>query len=157
MRHTTKETFLSYIYKLTLLTNNKNKQIMATISGKYLGNLCSEFTHNPSGVKINVDGNGNGFSPIDLTAASLGACMMAMMGYTAQSKDINLDGMSIEVDKVMADAPRRIGEFNIIVNFTQTYTEKEKIVLQKAAETCPVKKTLSSECVINVIMKFPKE
>ena len=32
---------------------------MAIISGKYLGNLCSEFTHNPSGAKITVDGNGN--------------------------------------------------------------------------------------------------
>ena len=69
---------------------------MTAISGKYLGNLCSEFTHNQSGVKINVDGNGKGFSPIDLTAASLVACMMAMMAYTAESKGINLEGMSIE-------------------------------------------------------------
>lgn len=127
---------------------------MATISGKYLGNLCSEFTHNPSGAKITVDGNGNGFSPIDLTATALGACMFAMMGYTAASRDINLEGMTIDVDRVMADAPRRISEFNIIVKFTQEYTEKEKTLLQKAAETCPVKKTLSPNCKINVIMKF---
>lgn len=127
---------------------------MATISGKYLGNLCSEFTHNPSGAKVTVDGNGNGFSPIDLTATALGACMFAMMGYTAASRDINLEGMTIDVDRVMADAPRRISEFNIIVKFTQEYTEKEKTLLQKAAETCPVKKTLSPDCKINVIMKF---
>jgi uncharacterized OsmC-like protein len=62
--------------------------------------------------------------------------------------------MSIEVDKVMADAPRRIGEINITVNFTQSYDDKEKILLQRAAETCPVKKTLSSECQINVVMNF---
>ena len=127
---------------------------MATISGKYLGNLCSELTHNASGAKINVDGNGNGFSPVDLTAASLGACMMAMMAYTAESRGINLEGMSIDVDKVMADAPRRIGEINITVNFTQAYTDKEKTLLQRAADTCPVKKTLSSECKINVVMNF---
>ncbi|MBE6342502.1 MAG: OsmC family protein [Bacteroidales bacterium] len=127
---------------------------MAAISGKYLGNLCSEFTHNPSGAKITVDGNGNGFSPIDLTATALGACMFAMMGYTAMNKGINLEGMTIDVDRVMADAPRRISEFNIIVSFTQEYTDKEKVVLQKAAETCPVKKTLSEDCKINVIMKF---
>lgn len=127
---------------------------MATISGKYLGNLCSELTHNQSGVKINVDGNGKGFSPVDLTAASLGACMMAMMAYTAESRGINLEGMSIEVDKVMADAPRRIGEINITVNFTQSYSEKEKMLLQKSAETCPVKKTLNSECKVNVVMNF---
>ena len=127
---------------------------MAAISGKYLGNLCSEFTHNPSGAKITVDGNGNGFSPIDLTATALGACMFAMMGYTAMNKGINLEGMTIDVDRVMADAPRRISEFNIIVSFTQEYADKEKVVLQKAAETCPVKKTLSEDCKINVIMKF---
>lgn len=127
---------------------------MAAISGKYLGNLCSEFTHNPSGAKITVDGNGKGFSPIDLTATALGACMFAMMGYTAMNKGINLEGMTIDVDRVMADAPRRISEFNIIVSFTQEYTDKEKVVLQKAAETCPVKKTLSEDCKINVIMKF---
>lgn len=129
---------------------------MATISGKYLGNLSSELVHNESGVKINVDGHGKSFSPVDLTAASLGACMMAMMAYTAESKGINLEGMSVEIDKVMADAPRRIGEINIVVNFTQTYTDKEKILLQKSAETCPVKKTLSSECKINVTMNFPQ-
>ena len=78
------------------------------------------------------------------------------MGYTAESKGINLEGLSIEVDKVMADAPRRIGEINVIVNFTQVYTDKEKVLLQKSAETCPVKKTLSSECKINVVMNFPK-
>ena len=127
---------------------------MEAISGKYLGNLCSEFTHNPSGAKITVDGNGNGFSPIDLTATALGACMFAMMGYTAMNKGINLEGMTIDVDRVMADTPRRISEFNIIVSFTQEYTDKEKVVLQKAAETCPVKKTLSEDCKINVIMKF---
>ena len=127
---------------------------MAAISGKYLGNLCSEFTHNPSGAKITVDGSGNGFSPIDLAATALGACMFAMMGYTAMNKGINLEGMTIDVDRVMADAPRRISEFNIIVSFTQEYTDKEKVVLQKAAETCPVKKTLSEDCKINVIMKF---
>lgn len=127
---------------------------MAAISGKYLGNLCSEFTHNPSGAKITVDGNGNGFSPIDLTATALGACMFAMMGYTAMNKGINLEGMTIDIDRVMADAPRRISEFNIIVSFTQEYTDKEKVLLQKAAETCPVKKTLSEDCKINVIMKF---
>ena len=127
---------------------------MATISGKYLGNLCSELTHNASGGKINVDGNGKGFSPVDLTAASLGACMMAMMAYTAESKGINLEGMSIEVDKAMADAPRRIGEINITVNFTQQYSDKEKTLLQRAADTCPVKKTLSSECKVNVVMNF---
>ncbi len=127
---------------------------MTAISGKYLGNLCSEFTHNQSGVKINVDGNGKGFSPIDLTAASLGACMMAMMAYTAESKGINLEGMNIEVDKVMADAPRRIGEFNITVNFTQQYSDKEKTLLQRAASTCPVKNTLSNDCKINVTMNF---
>ena len=82
--------------------------------------------------------------------------MMAMMGYTAESKDINLEGLSIEVDKVMADAPRRIGEINITVNFARSYTDREKVILQKAAETCPVKKTLSSECKINVTMNFPE-
>ena len=138
----------------TLLKLTKSKKTMATISGKYLGNLRSEFTHNPSGVKINVDGNGNGFSPVDLTATSLAACMMAMMAYTAESRGISLEGMSIEVDKVMADAPRRIGEINVTVNFTQPYTDKEKILLQKAADTCPVKKTLSSECKINVTINF---
>lgn len=129
---------------------------MAAISGKYLGNLCSELTHNQSGVKINIDGHGKGFSPVDLTAASLGACVMAMMGYTAESKDINLEGLSIEVDKVMADAPRRIGEINITVNFTRQYTEREKAILQKAAETCPVKKTLSRDCKVTVVMNFPE-
>lgn len=126
-----------------------------TISGNYLGNLCSEFTHNSSGVKLSVNGKGNGFSPIDLAATSVGACMFAMMGYTAESKGINLEGITIGIDWKMEDAPRRIGEIDIVVNFTQSYSDKEKVLLEKAAETCPVKKTLSSDCKINITMNFP--
>ncbi len=128
-----------------------------TISGNYLGNLCSEFTHNSSGVKISVNGKGNGFSPIDLAATSVGACMFAMMGYTAESKGINLEGLTIDIDWKMVDAPRRIGEINVSVNFAQQYTDKEKTLLEKAAETCPVKKTLSEDCKVNITMNFPNE
>ncbi len=69
------------------------------ITGRYAGNLKVDLHHGPSGAEMRtaapVDNNGDGssFSPTDLLAASLGACMVTVIGIYAEKYGISLDCM----------------------------------------------------------------
>lgn len=128
---------------------------------KYTGGLRTEAVHLKSGNTIitdaPVDNNGKGeaFSPTDLLSTSLGSCMLTIMGIVAQRHEINMDGTSIDITKIMEGNPRRVGE--IIVEFNMpknNYTEKEKDLLENAARTCPVAKSLSTELKQTVIFNY---
>jgi putative redox protein len=119
---------------------------MATIRTRYLGNLRTEATHLASNnilitdAPIDNNGKGEAFSPTDLTCASLGSCMMTIMGIVAERDRIDLKGTEIEITKIMAANPRRI--IKIQVHFTMVSAaeldEPQKAKLQRAALTCPV-------------------
>jgi putative redox protein len=137
---------LMYIYHSTKSNCMKTSKIL------YLGNLRTEAIHLKSGNKIITDappdnnGKGEAFSPTDLLATSLGSCMLTIMGIIAERHAINIDGTSIEITKIMDANPRRVSE--IIVEFSMpknNYSDKEKNLLENAAHTCPVAKSLSSE------------
>ena len=123
---------------------------MATSKVIYQSNLRTDSTHIRSGVNVISDapldnqGKGAAFSPTDYCATSLAMCMLTIAGIFTQNKDYVIDGSFAEVQKIMASEPRRISE--IIVNITfkcsRPLNEKEKLVLQRAAETCPVTKSL---------------
>lgn len=134
---------------------------MKTAEITYSGNLRTEAVHLQSGNTIitdaPVDNNGKGeaFSPTDLLAAALGSCMLTIMGIVAQRHAIDIEGTTIGITKIMENNPRRVGE--IIVEFKMpknTYTDKEKNLLENAAHTCPVAKSLSSELKQTVIFNY---
>ena len=118
---------------------------METANTKYLGELRTEAVHTRSGVKIITDappdnqGKGESFSPSDLLATSLGSCMLTIMGIASRTHGIQMDGTKIKVTKVMASNPRRVSEVHIEFDMPEVpYTEKEKSILENAAQTCPV-------------------
>jgi uncharacterized OsmC-like protein len=134
---------------------------MKTSKIVYTSNLRTEATHLKSGKTIitdaPVDNNGKGeaFSPTDLLATSLGCCMVTIMGIVANNNNINIDGTSIEITKVMESNPRRVSE--VIVEFKMNgnpYSDKEKQLLENAARTCPVAKSLSADLKQTVIFNY---
>ncbi len=127
----------------------------------YQGQLRTEATHLKSGKTIITDappdnnGKGEAFSPTDLLATSLGCCMLTIMGIVAERSSLNIDGTSIEITKIMEANPRRVGE--IIVEFMMpknNYSDKDKELLEHAAHTCPVAKSLSAELKQTVIFNY---
>lgn len=133
----------------------------ATIKGTYKGELRNELTHLQSKNTLLTDaptdnhGKGESFSPTDLVCGALAACMMTIMGVTAQAHDFNIDGTGYEVKKTMAADPRRIGQIDIVFNFPpHDYTQKQQTMLWKAAETCPVAKSLHPDIIVNISMNF---
>jgi putative redox protein len=124
---------------------------MPTIETKYLGGLRTEATHVQSGTKIITDapvdnqGKGEAFSPTDLLSASLASCMLTIMGIKARANDIDIDNTTCAITKIMAADPRRVAEIVIAFKFPKEYTEKEQLLLERAALTCPVYYSLAED------------
>ncbi len=128
----------------------------------YKGDLRTEALHLKSGEKIITDapvdnqGKGEAFSPTDLTAAALGSCMLTIMGITAKSRHININGTHATIEKKMGTSPRRIAEINLHLHFPNTHSEAEQELLQKSAHSCPVHHSLHPEIKINTQFHFSK-
>lgn len=125
---------------------------METIKTTYLGALRTEATHLLSGTKIITDappdnnGKGEAFSPTDLLATSLGSCMLTIMGIVAERRNLDISTTKIGITKVMASNPRRVSEIHVIFDMPDTsFNEEDKKLLENAAYTCPVSKSLNSE------------
>ena len=122
----------------------------------YKGALRTEATHIRSGNTIITDaptdnkGKGEAFSPTDLVATALASCMLTIMGIKADEMNINIKGASAEVEKIMAAGPRRIAQVIIVINIPISADEKTKNILEKAALTCPVDKSLSDSMIRDI-------
>lgn len=134
---------------------------MATIETTYIGELRTEATHVFSGNRIITDapldnqGKAEAFSPTDLLSASLGSCMFTIMGIAAREHGIQIDGTTCSITKIMAADPRRVSEIQILFNFPDIrYTDKQKLILERAAIHCPVAKSLHPDLVQNITFNF---
>jgi uncharacterized OsmC-like protein len=110
----------------------------------YLGELRTSSVHLQSGTEILSDapkdnhGKGEAFSPTDLLANALGSCMISIMAIKSKDLDVDLIGSTVSVTKIMQAEPRKIAKIIIVVDTSVTTTEKNKIILERAAMTCPV-------------------
>lgn len=124
----------------------------------YKGNLRNTATHLYSGTTIETDapldnqGMAQRFSPTDLMATSLGLCMMTIMGIKARDMQIDLSDVKIDIQKHMKADPRRVSGIDVTFYFPETLKldEKEKTILERAAITCPVAKSIHPDIEMNV-------
>ena len=122
----------------------------------YRGALRTEATHIRSGNTIITDaptdnkGKGEAFSPTDLVVTALASCMLTIMGIKADEMNINIEGASAEVKKIMIADPRRIAQVIIVINIPISADEKTKNILEKSALTCPVDKSLSNSMIRDI-------
>ena len=125
---------------------------MVTLNSSYEGSLRCRATHAPSGATLLTDapvdnqGKGESFSPTDLVATALGACMMTIIGIVADRRGLALVGMTAETVKVMSDAPpRRIAALKTRITIPLPADHEHRVALEQAALTCPVHKSLHPE------------
>jgi len=117
----------------------------------YLGDLRTSSIHVQSGSEIISDapldnnGKGEAFSPTDTVANALASCMMTIMGIKARDMEVDFVGSTAEVTKIMNAEPRRIGAIEIVFEMQGVAEEKSRTILERAAMTCPVFLSLSSE------------
>jgi len=119
------------------------------IDSTYLGELRCRSSHGPSGSSLDTDapsdnqGKGERFSPTDLVATALSTCMLTIMGIVAERHGWSLEGCSARVEKTMtAEPPRRIALLTVWLSLPAALDAQQRAVLQRAAEACPVKRSL---------------
>jgi uncharacterized OsmC-like protein len=134
---------------------------MVEISVRYEGDLRCSARHGPSGSTLVTDapvdnhGKGEAFSPTDLLAAALPACMMTIMGIVAAREGIDLRGMTATTTKVMStDAPRRIASLHTIITLPIAADHPHRGRLEQAAHTCPVHKSLRESIEADVTFMY---
>ncbi len=117
----------------------------------YLGDLRTSSIHLQSGKEIISDapldnnGKGEAFSPTDTVANALASCMMTVMGIKARDLNVDLQGSTAEVTKIMNAEPRRIGTIEIVFYMNAVTDQKNKTILERTAMTCPVFLSLNVE------------
>ncbi len=129
----------------------------------YEGELRTVALHNASGTTIETDapvdnqGKGERFSPTDLVATALGSCMLTIMGQKARDHKIDLKGTRIEIQKIMQAEPRKISGITLTGHLPDNLrlNEKQIIILQRAAETCPVMQSINPDIEVEVNFNWP--
>jgi uncharacterized OsmC-like protein len=133
-----------------------------TASVVYEGHLRCNATHIQSGTVIETDaptdnkGKGQRFSPTDMVCVALGTCAITTMGIKAADMDIDLAGASIDIQKHMLSDPRRIGKIDVILRFPKTLnlSEKDRIILERTGNNCPVVKSLNPDLEANLVYEW---
>ena len=127
----------------------------------YLGDLRTSAIHIASAKNIITDapidnqGKGEAFSPTDTVATALASCLLTIMGIKARDLNIDIKNTTAEVSKMMASNPRRISEIKVTVNFTKSYDQRIKKILEKAALACPVSNSLHPDLKQNILFNWP--
>jgi putative redox protein len=138
--------------------------VAVTIDVEYVGDLHCEAVHGPSGSRLVTDapvdngGKGEAFSPTDLAATGLGACLVTIMGIAAKRHGWDLSGTRVRVLKEMTSVPmRRIGALTATISVPagRVTDAANRLLLERAADTCPVRQSLHPD--VNVTMVFDWE
>jgi putative redox protein len=125
----------------------------------YEADLRTTCTHLRSGSSFEtdapVDNNGKGerFSPTDLLATSLGTCMLTVMGIKARTMGFDINGISVEVEKIMKSDPRRVGGINLVFHIPEQLAAidaKNIQVMKNTANTCPVQFSIHPDIEVNI-------
>lgn len=114
-----------------------------------------------SGTEIETDaptdnnGKGTRFSPTDLLATAYLNCMITIIGIYCDKNGLSFDKCEGDVEKIMANSPRRIGGLNISLDLSSNdWNEKERRRIENAAKRCPVAMSVSPEIEINIEFKY---
>ena len=135
---------------------------MSKISLEYNGDLRNSLIHLESKTEILTDapkdnnGKGESFSPTDLVAASLAACMVTVINISDLNGVFGIETCSAEVEKTMQRTPRRISEIVVtlkIKTIVELNPQKKKNIYD-IAKNCPVALSLSNQTNQNISITF---
>lgn len=133
---------------------------MATAAIRYVGQLRTNATHIQSNTTIITDaptdnhGKGEAFSPTDLLATSLATCMLTTMGIAAKKENIPFESADAEMQKIMANNPRRVAEVVIAVKMPASLTPQQRSYLEEIGLNCPVARSLHPDVKQTITFEY---
>ncbi|MCH9631430.1 MAG: hypothetical protein S4CHLAM37_14530 [Chlamydiia bacterium] len=100
-------------------------------------------------------GKGEQFSPTDMLAASLGSCVVTMMGIFAKMKNIPFEGVVAKVSKKIKNpATGMVSEITVSIYYPEELDDAKKAILEKAAKNCPVHHALNESVEQKILFYY---
>jgi uncharacterized OsmC-like protein len=114
----------------------------------------------PQGNSVAMDcpytGKGEELSPGNLVEAALAGCMLISMGTLAlRHPELDIMGAKMDVS-LNADigGAMRYTSVDVAVTMPRVYTDKQRTMLERAADSCPIKHAL--DIPVNVSFRYPE-
>lgn len=130
------------------------------VHGEYLEGAQVRLTHLPTGTALMTDpppelgGDGTSFSPIDLLAGALSACVMTVVALVADRMELDLTGMRMEVSRAMAEGSKRVACIGVVLHLPPAVPEDKRGALARAAAHCPVRNSLHPDVQVAVDFRY---
>jgi len=129
------------------------------IKGEFLGGGRMKLAHESGHEIVTVPpkdnrGDGSKFSPTDLAVASMGSCITTIMSFVALDNGISFKGVTFEAQKIMQKSPRMIKEITLNIKMPKGLDEIQKKKLERAAFTCPVKRSLHPDIKVTIAFSY---
>ena len=78
--------------------------------------------------------------------------MITTMGIKAADMKLDLSNSKADVQKHMASDPRRVARIEVTVSLPGNINEKERLILEKTGNNCPVAKSVHPD--IELVLKY---
>ena len=102
---------------------------------------------------VEAGGEGSAIAPFDLFLASIATCAgIYVLGF-CQARGIPMTGIGLrqEVEADLATALPRV--VRLVISLPESFPEKYRTSIVRAAEGCKVKKTIAAQPTIDVIVR----
>ena len=79
------------------------------------------------------------------------SCMVTIIGIYCDKNDLEFSSARGSVEKIMGSGPRRVERLEIVLDLRgNQWSTEEKDRIIRAAEACPVAKSVSDQLEVNV-------
>jgi putative redox protein len=92
-----------------------------------------------------IGGDASAFSPTDLVASGLAACILTTIAMWAERHEMDMTGIKAHVTKEMQSNPRRIARLPVTVTLPASIPDDIRPTLEHVGYLCPVHASLHPE------------
>jgi len=136
-------------------------KISLTYDGFQHATSIQEERENARGKTVATDcpytGKGEELSPLELTGTGVAGCCLIAMGTLAIRKNIDLTGTRIDAELSWTEKMDRIKTINLTFTMVKNYSDKERMMLERAADTCPIKHSFHPDTKITAQFIYPEK
>lgn len=101
-------------------------------------------------------GKGEEFSPLELTGTGVAGCCLISMGTLAIRREIDISGTRLDIELSWTKKMDRIGTINLTFTMAKNYSDKERMMLERAADACPIKHSFHPDTKITTQFIYPE-
>ncbi|MBQ9537602.1 MAG: OsmC family protein [Desulfovibrionaceae bacterium] len=128
---------------------------MTDVHGTYDGNWKVDCINTHNKMELVIDAQ-DGFSPTLLCATSLGACAVMTMGYYARKHNLDVTGISYDLQEHYSKEENKIIKIELIFHMPKNdFTDEQKKKIERVAKICPVAKSLHPDIDIAMSFEWP--